>query len=76
MLEMYSKYVEGFLPSRAFRRRYGNCERYFTPCQFTEHCTDGAQQDLSRLEYVQEYRDKDTGEVKLLKDKLIELNIT
>ncbi len=73
MLTAYSKYT-GVLnlatgryetmeePSRAFRRSYGNCEQFFSPCHLTGHCTDGTKQDLQRLGYQQLVYDKETNE--------------
>ena len=75
MVEMYKNWELGMPSSRAFRRRYGNCERFFMPCQLVEHCTDGAKQDLSSLGYTQEFMDKDTGEQKPLQQKLEEMGL-
>lgn len=73
MVDCYKAYKEG--KPYAFRRRRGNCEQFFNPCELTLHCTSGAAQDMERLGYIQQWRDKDLGITIPLKDKLIELNL-
>jgi hypothetical protein len=60
MLECYER-LSFNEASRAFRRSYGNCEQFFSPCHLTGHCTDGSKQDLERLGYQQLVFDKETG---------------
>lgn len=73
MVDSYKAYKEG--KPYAFRRRRGNCEQFFNPCELTLHCTSGAAQDMERLGYVQMWKDKDEGVLIPLKEKLVELNL-
>jgi hypothetical protein len=73
MLESYTKYKQGV--KHAFRRRRGNCEKFFSPCELTMYCTSGAAQDLERNGYVQMWRDKDTGESMPMRDKRKQLGL-
>jgi len=45
----------------SFRRSYGNCEAFFKPCKFTNHCTSQEGQDLQKLGFEQKVYDKETG---------------
>jgi hypothetical protein len=73
MVDSYKAYKEG--KPYAFRRRRGNCEQFFNPCELTLHCTSGAAQDMERLGYQQMWKDKDEGILIPLKEKLVELNL-
>ncbi len=73
MLESYKKYKEN--DTMAFRRRYGNCESFFNPCELTQHCTSGAAQAMERLGYAQLWHDKDANITLPLVDKRKELNL-
>jgi hypothetical protein len=73
MLESYSKYKQGV--KHAFRRRRGNCERFFNPCELTMYCTSGSAQDLERNGYTQIWRDKDLNISMPMRDKRIELGL-
>jgi len=74
MLECYERLTFSD-PSRAFRRSYGNCEQFFSPCHLTGHCTDGTKQDLQRLGYQQLVYDKETGESISLAERRKQLNL-
>lgn len=73
MVDSYKAYKED--KPYAFRRRRGNCEQFFNPCELTLHCTSGAAQDMERLGYVQVWKDKDAGVLIPLKEKLVELKL-
>ena len=44
----------------AFRKSYGNCEQFFKPCKFTNHCTSKGGQDLQAQGFEQKVYDKET----------------
>lgn len=44
----------------AFRKSYGNCEQFFRPCKFTNHCTSQEGQDLQAQGFEQKVYDKET----------------
>lgn len=73
MLAAYDKHTKG--ATRAFQRRYGNCEQFFNPCELTHNCSSGSAQDLERMGYIQQWRDKDTGESMPMRDKRISLRL-
>ncbi len=73
MLESYSKYKQGV--KHAFRRRRGNCERFFNPCELTMYCTSGSAQDLERDGYIQMWRDKDKNEQRPMREQRILLGL-
>ena len=73
MLATYRRHTNG--ATRAFQRRYGNCEQFFNPCELTHHCSNGSTQDLERMGYEQIWRDKDTGDSMPMKAKRISLGL-
>lgn len=44
----------------AFRKSYGNCEQFFKPCKFTNHCTSKEGQDLQSQGFEQKVYNKET----------------
>jgi hypothetical protein len=43
-----------------FRKSYGNCEQFFKPCKFTNHCTSKEGQDLQAQGFEQKVFNKET----------------